>query len=353
MTVFQNFDELEVIAPNFKKRLSGVTSTIIQLIPAQREAGLEIAVIGSGLPDHLPRIRYREFWRLWKRPSSGKKRIWHARRNVEMLAGIVMRDVLRMPLKLIFTSASQRAHTGYTKWLIRQVDSVVATSAKTAAYLEVPNQVIMHGIDTKRFCPPADKSEAKHAVGLPSDKNIIGCFGRIRAQKGTDLFIDAMIQALKGRPEWIAIIAGRATSEHQRYEQDLKDKIADTGMADQILFVGEHKEIERWYQALDLFIAPQRWEGFGLTPLEAMACGVPVIATDVGAFSELIVSGQTGRVIDNFEAETMAHATLSFINDQSSRSDASKLSLKHVATKFPLEREVAQLIDLYRRQIHN
>ena len=43
----------------------------------------------------------------------------------------------------------------------------------------------------------------------------------------------------------------------------------------------------RWYQALDLLVAPQRWEGFGLTPLEAMACGVPVIATTVGAFDEI------------------------------------------------------------------
>jgi mannosyltransferase len=66
---------VDVIAPNFKQRLSGVTSTIIQLIPFQRDAGLRIATLGPGLPDHLPRIRFRDLWQLWRRPVSGNMRV--------------------------------------------------------------------------------------------------------------------------------------------------------------------------------------------------------------------------------------------------------------------------------------
>ena len=106
----------------------------------------------------------------------------------------------------------------------------------------------------------------------------MGCFGRIRAQKGSDLFIKSMIAALKDQPDWIFSLAGRATSEHQEFQKQMEQLLANFGMADRIIFVGEHTDIERWYQALDLFVAPQRWEGFGLNPLEAMACGVPVIA---------------------------------------------------------------------------
>ena len=75
--------------------------------------------------------------------------------------------------------------------------------------------------------------------------------------------------------------------------------MARAGLQDRILFLPEVpvEEMPRWYQALDLLVAPQRWEGFGLTPLEAMACGVPVIATTVGAFDELVVEGETGRLI--------------------------------------------------------
>ncbi len=347
MAIFSDFNQLEVIAPNFKFRLSGVTSTIIQLVPAQRAAGLNIAVFGQGLPEHLPHLRYIDLWRLWKRPNTGKHRVWHARRNVEMLVGLLLRDVFRMPLKLLFTSASQREHKTYTKWLIRRMDGVIATSAKTASYLKVPNQVIMHGIDTQRFSPPENKAEAKRAVGLPMDKKIVGCFGRIRAQKGSDLFIKSMIAALKDQPDWIAILAGRATSEHQEFQKQMEQLTAKAGMADRIIFVGEHTDIERWYQALDLFVAPQRWEGFGLTPLEAMACGIPVIATDVGAFSELVIEGKTGYILPDLTEKSMQEQALNVINNNALRSKLGKKARSHVVADFALEREVENLIAAY------
>ncbi len=140
--------DVEVIAPNFKRRLSGVTSTIIQLIPIQRALGQKIAVLGPGLPDSLPSIRFLDLLHLWKAPDGRRCRVWHARRNVEMLPAIILRDLLRMKLKIAFTSASQRRHTGWSKFLIGRMDAVIATSGKTAAYLEVPNDVILHGIDT-------------------------------------------------------------------------------------------------------------------------------------------------------------------------------------------------------------
>ncbi len=348
MAVFSDFNELEVIAPNFKYRLSGVTSTIIQLVPAQRAAGLNIAVFGEGLPVHLPYIRYIDLWRLWKRPEHSRYRVWHARRNVEMLAGLILRNVLRMPLKLLFTSASQRKHTAYTKWLIGRMDGVVATSAKTATYLQVPNQVIMHGIDTQRFSPPEDKADAKLAVGLPADKKIVGCFGRIRAQKGSDLFIKSMIEALEGQPDWIAILAGRATSEHQEFQKQMEQLIETSGMAERIILVGEHTDIERWYQALDLFIAPQRWEGFGLTPLEAMACGVPVIATNVGAFSELVIEGKTGYILPDLTDKSMQEQAIKVMNNNALRAKLGKNARQHVTANFALEREVENLNSAYR-----
>ncbi|MEO1701081.1 MAG: glycosyltransferase family 4 protein [Pseudomonadota bacterium] len=347
MTRTINFDELIVIAPNFKKRLSGVTSTIVQLIPLQRATGLGIAAIGAGLPDSLPKLGLFSWWKLYGLPSDRKPRVWHARRNTEMLGGLVARHIFRLPLKLVFTSASQRKHTAYTKWLIRQMDAVIATSQKTADYLEVPNTVVMHGIDTLRFCPPADKPAAKQSVGLPTDMKIVGCFGRVRAQKGTDLFADAMIIALKDRPDWMAVIAGRATEAHQQFQNELKRHISDAGMEDRIIFVGEHTDIERWYQAIDLFVAPQRWEGFGLTPLEAMACAVPVIATDVGAFAELVEEDKTGHILADFESTTMAEKVSRLMDDDALRANMAQASRDHMECHFPIVGEVRQLAQIY------
>ena len=341
--------DVEIIAPNFKRRLSGVTSTIIQLIPVQRALGQKIAALGPGLPATLPHIRFRDLIHLWTPPVGKKHRVWHARRNVEMLPAIIMRDILRMKLKIVFTSASQRKHTGWTKWLISKMDAVVATSGKTAAYLEVPSTVILHGIDTVRFSPPADKAAAKAAVGLDPTKKISGCFGRVRHQKGTDLFVDTMIRLLPDRPDWIAIIAGRATAKHVDFENGLKARVTAAGLADRILFVGEHTNINDWYRALDLFIAPQRWEGFGLTPLEAMSTGVPVIATDVGAFPELLVDGgddETGRIVAS-NIDAMTQAAGDFMDAPLRHDRAAANSRQHMLHAFSIEGEAGRLMRVY------
>jgi Glycosyltransferase len=341
--------DAEIIAPNFKKRLSGVTSTIIQLIPIQRALGQKVAALGPGLPDTLPHVGFRDLPALWKAPRGKRFRIWHARRNIEMLPAILMRDVLRMPLKVVFTSASQRKHTGWTKWLISRMDGVIAVCGKTSAYLEVPNTVILHGIDTERFSPPADKAEAKRQCGLDPSANIIGCFGRVRHQKGTDLFVDAMIRLLPSRPNWSAVVAGRATSKHVAFEDELKARVNAAGLAERIRFVGEHTNINDWYRALDLFIAPQRWEGFGLTPLEAMATGVPVIATNVGAFPELIATGleETGVIIarDDLDATVIAAAT--WMDDATRRAVAAKRARVHATENFAIEGEAKRIGNFY------
>ncbi len=341
--------DIEVIAPNFKRRLSGVTSTIIQLVPVQRNLGQKIAVLGPGLPKSLPSVRFRDLIHLWRNPPGRHCRVWHARRNVEMLPAILLRDLLRMKIRIVFTSASQRRHTGWSKFLIRRMDAVIATSAKTAAYLEVPSTVILHGIDTKRFRPPVDRAAAKRALDLDPSRKYAGCFGRVRHQKGTDLFVDSMIALLPCRPEWGAIVAGRATGPHLAFEAELKDRVAKAGLADRILFVGEHTNIPDWYRALDLFIAPQRWEGFGLTPLEAMASGVPVVASDVGAFSELIAEGpnETGLIIPAGNLEAMVDGAATFMDDLARLAAAGANGLARTSRDFAIEGEARAIGTVY------
>ncbi len=339
--------DVRVLAPNFKRRLSGVTSTIIQLVPIQNRLGQKVAVIGPGLPSSLPYIRFRDLWRLWQNGPEGKPRVWHARRNIEMLPAIILRDILRMKLKIVFTSASQRKHSGWTKFLITKMDAVIATSNKTASYLDCPSTVVMHGIDTDRFSPSADKSAAKTALGLNSEQNFIGCFGRVRHQKGTDLFVDTMIAVLPSRPQWSAIVAGRATGPHVEFENGLKEKVRAADLSERILFVGEHTNINEWHRALDLFIAPQRWEGFGLTPLEAMATGVPVIATDVGAFPELVVADQTGEVIPRDDLTAMTSAAARWMDNLNKLAQAAPRAQAHAAQHFTIEGEAEALERVY------
>lgn len=342
-----DLSKVDVVAPNFKRRLSGVTSTILQLVPLQSKM-LGIATLGPGLPADLPRIRWWQVPLLLRRPAKRRFRIWHARRNVEMLGGLVLRDLLRAPLKLVFTSAAQRHHRRWTKFLIGRMDAVIATSRRSAAYLDVPNTVVMHGIDLERFFPPASKQEALQAVGLDPDLRLVGCFGRVRRQKGTDLFVDAMIALLPDRPDWSAVITGRTTAEHRGFEDELRRRVSEAGLSDRILFLGELDDIRPWFRALSLFIAPQRWEGFGLTPLEAMASGVPVVATDVGAFPEL-VPPEAGTVVAAGDLPALIEAARAFMGDDERRRLAGDAALAHVRTRFPLMNEARQIVGVYQR----
>lgn len=343
--------QVEVIAPNFKRRLSGVTSTIVQLIPLQRRKGLNIATLGPGLPDSLPKIGWLSLLGLWQKPAGRRFRLWHARRNIEMSAGIIMRDVLRMKLRLVFTSAAQRDHKPFTKWLIRRMDGVLATSGRSGGFLEVPHTVSMHGVDLELFHPATGPDDAFAASGLPGTY-AIGCFGRVRHQKGTDLFVDAMIALLPHYPEWTAIITGRTTAEHQAFEDDLKARIEAAGLEKRILILGEVPDIKIWYRRLSLYVAPSRNEGFGLTPLEAMASRTAVVASDAGAYAEMIVEGGTGSVVPAGDGPALRDAIEPYLADPARALQHGDNALTHVRSQFPLEREADAIRAVY-EQVFN
>ncbi len=341
-------DALDVIAPNLKKRYSGVTSTVMRLVPLQARA-IQIATVGPVLPAEVPQITVQQLIRLSRRGPNGA-RVWHARRNTEMLAGLALKWVMGKKLKLLFTSAAQRKHTGYTKWLISQMDALIATSGKSASFLDHPSTVIRHGINMSEFFPTEDKRAVRQRLGLDPDAQLIGCFGRIRPQKGNDLFVDAMIELLPDRPGTQAIIMGGVTQQFEGFVTDLKSKIAKAGLTDRIRFLPEDPgwTIAPWFQAVDLYVAPQRSEGFGLTPLEAMACACPVVATQAGAFEEQILPGETGLIVPCEDQAALTAAIAKALSDSERLITWGAKGHAHVKEMFNIEGEAAAINDVYR-----
>lgn len=337
--------QVAVVAPNFKRRLSGVTSTIIQLVPLQARS-ICVAALGPGLPAHLPRMSWRQGIGLWRRPAVRPFRIWHARRNVEMIVGVILRDILRAPMKLVFTSAAQRRHKPFTRWLIGRMDRVVATSAASGAYLDVPHRIVLHGVDTELFHPPRDAEDRWAASGLPG-KYGVGCFGRIRPQKGTDLFVDAMIELLPRYPEWTAVITGRATASHHGFAKALHARIKKAGLEERIVFLGEVPDVKAWFRRISLCVAPSRNEGFGLTPLEAMASSKAVVASDAGAYAEIIIPGVTGAVASAGDGAALKRAIEPYLADPAMAERHGAAGLQHARSRFALENEAGGLKEIY------
>lgn len=278
-----------IFVTNFNPRFTGVSATTAAVFTVHKSK-LEVALVGKPLNGCPAPINKRMAISLSKiKPADKPFNIWHVRRNSEMQLAIFARDILRLPIKIVFTSAAQRRHSAWPRWLISKMDAVIATSEEAANF--VPNVVatIPHGIDLDRFQPSKNQREDWARTGMPGEYGIIS-IGRVRPEKGTDLFVEAMIKALPKLPEATAIIAGATKSKDFAFRKKIEERIKQSGLVDRIKFLGEvppHKlpELLKGCRAL---VALPRYEGFGLTPLEGMACGLPVIASKTGYFEEFV-----------------------------------------------------------------
>ncbi|MCK1490584.1 glycosyltransferase family 4 protein [Bradyrhizobium sp. 180] len=336
--------DLEVIVPNLHRRYSGVTATNRMVAP--RLARLfRAAWFGSDAPAGIGRLTAADFLKLWRRKAP---LIWHARRNNEMIAAVALR-ALGWPLKLVFTSAAQRHHSWITRWLIRRMDAIIATSDISASFLKVKATVIPHGVDTDVYAPPTDRAAAFAEAALPG-RYAIGCFGRVRAQKGTDIFVDAMCRLLPRHPDFSAVIVGQVTPEQTPFAKDLKQRIETAGLQSRIVMTGELpiEAVQRWYQRLTIYAFTSRNEGFGLTLIEAMATGSALVAARAGAAELVVEDGVTGVLVPPGDVDALVAALEPIMRDVDVASAMGARGRARVLAKFSLDAEAARIGEVYR-----
>lgn len=338
----------EVIVFNLKKRYTGVSATVNALVPLQLKQWA-LAYCGTPLSNGVQGMSLRQAIRLSKRPPAGRAfRIWHVRRDHEMMAGLWARDVLRLPIKLVFTSAAKRHHGRFPRWLISRMDAVIATSLEAARFVPNTTAVVPHGVDLSRFTAPVNKLQAWADSGLPGHYGI-GVFGRVRPEKGTDVFVQAMIQALPQLPNVTAIVVGLAAPEHQNFQRGLQQSVQRAGLSDRVIWVGEvgAADIPHWYQRCLLCVACPRYEAFGLTPFEAAASACAVVCSRTGAFDQLVVPGQNGELVNTGDADGLAQAVVKVMQDPAGARTMGLSALQRVGEHFNLEHEAAGIGRVY------
>jgi mannosyltransferase len=339
--------DLQLIVPNLHRRYSGVTATNRMVSPKLAKM-FRAGWLGPDAPDGIARIGVVDLVKLWRRRNSV---IWHARRNNEMIAGVLLRS-LGFPLKLVFTSAAQRHHTWITRWLISKMDAIIATSALSASYLKREATVIMHGVDTEVYAPPADRAAAFAEAKLPG-RYAIGCFGRVRAQKGSDVFVDAMCALLPRYPDFTAILVGAIVPEQAGFANDLRKRIEAAGLKSRIVMTGELEieEVRRWYQRLTIYAFTSRNEGFGLTLIEAMAAGAALVASRAGAAEFVVEDGLTGVLTPPGDVEALVAALEPLMRDPASSAAIGERGRARVLDKFSLEAEGNAIAGVYRKLV--
>ena len=265
-----------------------------------------------------------------------------------MIAGVLLRS-LGWPLKLVFTSAAQRHHTWITRWLIRRMDAIIATSEISASFLKRAADRDMHGVDTDAYAPPADRAAAFAEAGLPG-RYAIGCFGRVRAQKGSDVFVDAMCRLLPRYPDFTAVMVGAIAPEQTAFANDLKKRIEAAGLQSRIVITGELpiEEVQRWYQRLTIYAFTSRNEGFGLTLIEAMSAGAALVASRAGAAELVVEDGVTGVLTPPGDVDALVAALEPLMRDPASRAAMGERARARVLEKFSLDAEANGIAEVYR-----
>ncbi len=336
--------DLQLIVPNLHRRYSGVTATNRMVAP-KLAALFRAAWFGSHAPDGIARMGFADLLRLWRRRQP---LIWHARRNNEMIVGVVLR-ALGWPIKLVFTSAAQRHHTWITRWLIRQMDAIIATSDVSASYLKRAATVIPHGVDTDVYALPADRAAAFAESGF-AGRYAIGCFGRVRAQKGSDVFVEAMCRLLPHYPDFTAVMIGAITPEQTAFANELKKRIEAAGLNSRIVILGELaiEQVQRWYQRLTIYAFTSRNEGFGLTLIEAMSVGAALVASCAGAAELVVEDGVTGVLTPPGDVEALVAALEPLMRDPQAAGAMGRRARERVLAKFSLDVEARRIAEVYR-----
>ncbi|MBI9020055.1 MAG: glycosyltransferase family 4 protein [Verrucomicrobia bacterium] len=321
---------------------------MLAVIPEQTRL-VNIAAMGFYIDGKdVPKIRFDQFF---KHCRNDRRRIWHARRNIDMLAGLILKFVFRFKLILIFTSAAQRHHTGITRFYCRHMEEIISPTSAAAAYLTRQACVVPHGVDPARFFPPENRA-LEWAERTLSGKHGIGIFGRIRPNKGTREFVEAAIQTLKSRPEWTAVIIGETTPEHIPFERELRSLIKKAHLEDRILFMGFQKNpdaIPHWLRALSIVACASHKEGFGLPCLEAMASGCAVIATHTGAWPEIIQDDKNGLLIPIKNSGALAEAFAMLMDNPEQRESMGLEARRAILNNYRIKNEAEGIQAVYEK----
>lgn len=213
-------------------------------------------------------------------------------------------------------------------------------------------RVIHNGVDTARF-QPADGGDVRQELGLQPGAPVVGMFGSFKEQKNHPLFFDAASRVAGAFPDARFLLVGDQLYAGMHGSDEYKVRVmnlVDTlGLKERCVFAGNRADVERLYPACDVTVLPSLFEGTPNVALESMACGVPVIATDVSDNATIIPDGRAGYIVPLGKPETLADRIETILRDRTLRSSMSDAAHAWVNAEFSTAR-LAQKTELVYRE---
>ena len=236
---------------------------------------------------------------------------------------------------------------------LKEADKIIAVSSATKNYVvdlgADPSKVelLRNGVDLERFKPIPGAMEAiRKKIGIPQNARVVVTVRRLVYKNGIDTLIESARIAIKSDPMLVFLVIGKGPDLNE-----IRTQIDQFGIGNSFRLVGfvSDENLPLYYNAADFFVLPSKsGEGLPLVALEAMACGLPVIATNVGGIRE-IVSADFGRLIEPNNPERMAETIVDF--SRMEFGDLKKDLVNIVKQKYNWDQNVSKLMKIYEELI--
>ncbi len=301
-----------------------------------------------------PKLWLSVFPRLMKVIRDEKPEIIHAHTRVAQVLGRVAGILAGIPM-VSTCHGLYPLHPGrryFSCWGNRVVaiSKSVENLLLNDYHLAVPNEVslIPNGVETARFLKPVpeqQRDDYRQRHGIWGDP-IIGSVARLSPVKGLDLLLKVLPSLVKKHPNLQLLLVGDGPEKEPLIRQAYA-----LGMERHLILSCAVSQTQLPLSLMTVFAAPSRQEGFGLAIVEAMAAGVPVVASDTGGPAEIIENGKTGLLIPVGDADALEQAIDSLLSDPGKASRIAQAGRQLACQKFDINRVTGQMEELYEKTI--
>jgi glycosyltransferase involved in cell wall biosynthesis len=239
---------------------------------------------------------------------------------------------------------------------VLRVSTVIMFDGETLARLYLgglttrcPVVVYFPPVNCALFIPSRERrEESRKALGIPLSASVVGTVANISPVKGLIDFVRASSIIFRSQPNSWFLVVGAPFPTHLDYLQQLRDEVERSGVpVDRFIFTGAKTDVERYYPAMDVKVIASHSESTTTTAMEAMACGVPVVATDVGGLREVVKAGTTGLLVSPRDPAGLAAATLRILNDPGEAQRMGQQARQIAESKFDVARCLQSHIEAY------
>ncbi len=272
--------------------------------------------------------------------------------KMHLLAGAAAR-LRRLPV--VWHMRDLMTQPGARSWLARAVrrirPEVIAISQAVAGQFDgLPCRVhvVPNGVPLQDFHPGEPREGLREEIGLPDGAPAVCVVGRLTPWKGHQVLLRAWASVVRAAPDARLLVVGEVAFWEDGYEDELRSLAADLGIEDGVLWLGFREDVADLLRLSDLLVLASIDEPFGRVVIEAMATGLPVVATDSGGVPEIVVDGETGLLVPPERPEPMADAIVQVLGDPSRAGTMGEAGRRRAVELFDVRRVARQVGEIYR-----